>query len=478
MIEAFEDVGEFWLPGNADRKIGGSLFYSPGERPRLRLSGSFRTLREEIQSLEGFNFRTPEKIVLGRTAKSRDVTLYECRDTGGGTVDLEYGRTVEKWMEASVLFRGVHFVREEEILFDSVTVEMAHLDEWGWLFVVAPRDCPFDKQSKLQTLRYRHPPPVEVELSAKWVATLGVSVPGPTFTRLQKVIEVKPRTWLKLVPPTPADLKSFLERVWVWSSLVSLATQKAVFPTRLTGKPSHAVQKAADPHSIGEVEIVYRDRRLVDPIPDLTPPHDMLFVLRDISRDPGLHLRSWEGATQRLQAVLNLYFADLEQQGIHLEPRFLRLVQALEGYHRRVLDGTERPASEHEERVSRILGSVPSEYAEWLKGKLKYANELSLGARLSALCRKHAEVMKCVARDMSWIDTAVGIRNDYSHQKEDSKSYEVAEVLTVSERLKLLLDLCLLSECGFDSQDIRKLVERYWQRHPPILAIDAEKALI
>jgi len=310
------------------------------------------------------------------------------------------------------------------------------------------------------------------------VASLGVSLTGPAFTRPQKVIAINPRTCLELVPPTSADLESFLKRVWIWSSLVSLATQRAVFPTKLTGKPSHAVQEGASPHSIGKVEIVYRDRRLVTPIPDLTPPHDMLFGLRDISHDPGLHLRSWEGATQTLKPVLNLYFADLEQQGIHLEPRFLRLVQALEGYHRRVFGGTERPVSEHEERVSRILGSVPSEYAEWLEGKLKYANELSLGARLSALCRKHAEVMKCVARDMSWIDTAVGIRNDYSHQKEDSKSYEVAEVLTVSERLKLLLDLCLLSECGFDSQDIRKLVERYWQRHPPILAIDAEKALI
>jgi len=51
-----------------------------------------------------------------------------------------------------------------------------------------------------------------------------------------------------------------------------------------------------------------------------------------------------------------------------------------------------------------------------------------------------------VTRDMSWIDAASGIRNAYSHQKQDAKEYEVHEVLTGSERLKPLLDLCLLSE--------------------------------
>jgi hypothetical protein len=478
MIEAFEDVGEFWLPGKEKAKKGGTLLYSPGEWPKLRLSGSFKSLKEEIQSFGAFQSRTPEKIVLGRTAKAGDVTLYECRDTGGSTVDLEYGGTTEKWMEAHVLFKGARFESEDSIRFVSITVELAHLDEWAWLFAVNPRECPYDPDNKMRTLRYGSPPPVDVKLSEDWVASLGIDLKGPAFTRPQKRLEVESRTWLKLIPPAPSDLESFLKILWVWSSLVSLATQRAVFPIRLAGKLSRAVQEAADPHSIGEVEIVYRDRRLVTPIPDLTPPHDMLFGLRDISHDPGLHLRSWEEAIQRLQPVLNLYFADLEQQGIHLEPRFLRLIQALEGYHRRALGGTERPEGEHEERLKAILASVPCEYTGWLEGKLKYSNELSLGARLSALCKRHMDMMKRVTRDMSWIDTAVGIRNDYAHQKEDLKNYEVPEVLTVSERLKLLLDLCLLSECGFDSQKIRKLVERYWQRHPPILAIDAEKAMI
>jgi hypothetical protein len=478
MIEAFEDVGEFWLPEKKDQKVGGALLYSPGERPKLRLAGSFKSLREELQSFGSFKLRAPETIVLGQTAKSRNVTLYECRDAGGGTVDLEYGGAVEKWMEASVLFKGAHFRREEEIRFDSVAVEMAHLHEWAWMFVVDPRDCTYDRESRVQTLRYQHPSSVEVGLSDGWLTTLEVALSGPHFTRPQRTLAVKPQTRLKLVPPAPASLDSFLERIWIWSSFVSLATQEAVFPTRLTGRPTRTFEEGRDDYSGSDVEIVYRDRRLLTPIRELVPPHDMLFGLRDIAPDPSAPLRSWEDAARKLRPVLHLYFADLEQQGIHLEPRFLRLIQALEGYHRRVLGGTERPAAEHDERVEAILASVPREHAGWLRGKLKYANELSLGARLSALCRRHTEIMKHVASDMSWIDVAVGIRNDYSHQKQDAKEYEVHEVLTVSERLKLLLDLCLLSECGLDSQDIQKLVDRYWQRHPPILAIDAEKAMI
>lgn len=478
MIEAFEDVGEFWLPGKEKAKKGGTLLYSPGERPKLRLSGSFKSVREEIQSFGAFKFRAPEKIVLGRTARAGNVTLYESRDTGGKTVDLEYGGTIEKWMEASVLFRGVHFENEGSIRFDSVTAELAHLDEWAWLFVVDPRECPYDRDSRMQTLRYRHPASVEVKFSEDWVASLGVSLTGPVFTRPQKGLEVETRTWLRLVSPAARDLESFLKKLWVWSSFVSLATQQPVFPTRLTGKPSSQGEEAASSCPTGSVEIAYRDRRLEAPIPDLSPPHDMLFSLRDISRDPSFYIRSWEDATEALRPVLNLYFADLEQEGVHLEPRFLRLIQALEGYHRRVLEGIGLSETEHEERVQQILCSVPRECVKWLKGKLKHSNEPNLGARLSALCKRHMEMMKRVAPDKSWIDTAVGIRNDYSHQKQDSKNYEVPEVLTVSERLKLLLDLCLLSECGFSFAEAQKLVSRHWESHPPILAIDAEKALI
>jgi hypothetical protein len=105
MIESFEDTGQFWLPDDSPNKVGGTVSYSPGERPKLVLGGSFRSLREEIQSIGQFKAST-EKIVLGRTSRAGSITLYECWGAGG-TVDIEYGGATEKHFEASLKARAV-----------------------------------------------------------------------------------------------------------------------------------------------------------------------------------------------------------------------------------------------------------------------------------------------------------------------------------------------------------------------------------
>ena len=477
MIELFEDTGEFWLPDNPSVKVGGTVSYSPGERPKLRLTGSFRSLEEEIQSIARIEASTPEKIILGRTAQARNITLYECRDAGK-TVDIEYGGTTEKWMEASALFRGAHFATEEDIQFKKITVELSHLDEWANLFVVDPREYVHDPKSRTRTIIYRIPEPLEIELKDHWRIRLGLEVTGPEFRHPQKGIHVASKTCLELFAPMSRTFEQFVRKLWTISTFISLATQQPVFPLRFTGRVCTPSGEEASDVSGASVDVMYYVPELKRPSKELVPPHDMLFVLADVLGDPGCHIRSWQDAIQAVRPVLNLYFAELSQLRIHLEPRFLRLIQALEGYHRRRIGRTELPEKQHENRVQEILEAVPEKYRGWLGGKLRNSNEPNLQTRLSDICKRYKSVMNRISRNRSWIETAVGIRNDLAHQKEDSTQYEVAEILTVSERLKLLLDLCLLTEAGFAPTDIELLINRYWQRDPPLLARDSKRMML
>ena len=476
MLECFEDTGEFWLPDAPTNKVGGTLSSSPGSRPTLTLAGSFRTLKEELDQVAELGLAPSPPIILGRTGKARDVTLYKCRELGG-TVDLEYGGSTNKQIEAFALFKGVHFETEEEIQFREVTVQLSHLNEWANLFSLDSDHSKYDSATRTHTIAYRIPEPISTVLDDQWKITLGLEVHRPRVSRVQTNINVETKTCLTLTSPKPCPFISCLEKLQIFSTFIRLATQQPVYPLYLRGRIYRPGCKDGNLSS-DSVEIIYYVPNLVRPSKELFPPYDMLFVLGEIRDNLAFHVNSWQTAANALQPVLNLYFAQLNQAHMYPQHRFLSLIQAVEGYHRRRLDITELPQEDHENRIQEILSSVPRQHEGWLKRKLKYSNEPSLHRRLSDLCRMYHGIMKRISKGNSWIQTAVDIRNDLSHQKEDSKSFSVDEVLTVSERLKLLMDLCLLAEAGFSSADIERLIERYWRRNPPLLAIAAKRMML
>jgi hypothetical protein len=69
----------------------------------------------------------------------------------------------------------------------------------------------------------------------------------------------------------------------------------------------------------------------------------------------------------------------------YLDLNFLTLVQAVEAYHRRANDETDKPPGEHAARMKAILDATPAEHRDWLEEKLRYSNELSLRRRLKLL---------------------------------------------------------------------------------------------
>jgi hypothetical protein len=210
----------------------------------------------------------------------------------------------------------------------------------------------------------------------------------------------------------------------------------------------------------------------------LFPPYDMLFVLADIRQNLASHLKCWEEAADSIRPVLALYFAQLRESRIYLENRFLSLIQAVEAYHRRRLSKPELLEEKHKARVQEILNAVPVHYRRWLEAHLERSNEPKLPKRLSDICKRYGTIMRQVSKKRSWIDTAVEIRNALVHQKEDARQFEIDEIITISERLKLLLDLCLLTEAGFAATDIELLINRYWRRNPPLLAIDSKRMML
>ena len=79
---------------------------------------------------------------------------------------------------------------------------------------------------------------------------------------------------------------------------------------------------------------------------------------------------------------MDLYFTALYGKILHLEVKFLLLVQGLEALHRRESNGTEFDRQEFEQLCEIVINSAPQSKQEFLRGRLHYANEISLRKRL------------------------------------------------------------------------------------------------
>ena len=461
MLEEHELTGEWWLPGDPATHFGGTLSCKPGLRPRLRLAGSFVKLADF-----GREF-TPD-VVLGRTAQAGPVALLHCR-AAGGTRNLEQGGATESFLEAWALVAGLHCSQEDQVLLTKFTVELSHIDEWADLFRISftyPRQR---KKTAPYEVTYVHPPPVEAALEDGASLKIGVDIKGPQVSRPQRGIHVETTTVLTFEPASPISLSGALKRLRVLGNLLCLATQERIFTLRLSAVAAeHPMTVAPDE---GKIEILLFTPDIHEPERQLRPPHDMLFVLSDIADRLGPHLDRWFLAAEEIEEIFDLYFATRYQPGMYLQHRFLSLTQALEGYHRLRMDRTEMPAEDHARRMEVVLPSVPAEHRPWLERVLEHSNEANLATRLSDMCNEYRPIMDRVDRKRQWIEDAVRIRNYLSHGKSGEKPYDVRGLLRVTGRLRVLVELGLMSELGFSLADLEGLVERYWRARPPLLAL-------
>ena len=141
-------------------------------------------------------------------------------------------------------------------------------------------------------------------------------------------------------------------------------------------------------------------------------------------------------------------------------------MQALEAYHRRTTSNEELTKCQHEVRITKILGTVPSEYRDWLQNKLIFSNEPSLRRRLSNLYDIFSLTLKSLnINKKSLIHKVVTTRNDLTHYdvKPKKNSPKRKELFVISQKLRIIVEMCLMKEIGFNMEEINNLVCKHYK---------------
>ena len=445
MIEEFEYKGIWWLPDKPEKQISGTLRFTPNEGGVLELMSSFKDIQVE-----------PE-IILGVSSNGKNITLQKCFDT---KTNFNFPGFLTSSFYANVIFIGAHFQKLEDIKFKSISIHYSHLDEWVNIsgFNIKPPG-----EEKELIIKYKLPEPIKADVSnvLKVLINIRATESSPSF--VQKEATIKQETEIKIETSEDKSFEDYRRIMYHIQNFLTLGITEPVHPLAIAGLTGVNKEMIEDKVHYPPVEIFYR---LSDIPKSHKPlhPFDMLFTFKDISNSFESFLRNWFEKEDLLEPVYNLYFGTLYNPRMYLEHRFLSLIQAIESFHQRTYGGEYSSDEDYKVVYDALVNSIPEGVRSGLKDRLKeylkYGNEFSLRKRLKEIFDKNQEILDGhIGNKKAFIEKVVDTRNYQTHHDEERKERAASgeDLYRLIQKLKMLLEICLLTELGFTSEKIKAL---------------------
>lgn len=449
MNEEFEYTGVWWLPSNRETKIPGILKFDQSEGAILELDGCFT---DDPEMDELFN----PAIVNGVSSTGVNITLHRCL---GKHLTIRGGGFSHSKLYAHEVFEGVHFERREDIKFRCLFVDYSHLDTWLGIsgFDIVP-----NKHDEIW-IKYKTPDSIPVFISSDLVLFIVFLTSYSPFALTEAYLRQKVK--IMIAPAQEQSFEELQKIVRRIQDFLTLANIEPVYPLSIEGETELKKEIVGDKTVYPKVKIFYQLPKVHGAVVE-TGRFRALFAFKDISDKFQYFLQNWFRKAEELEPVYQLYFGLIYNPHMYLEQKFSCLVEALEAYHRRIMQNYELPMDKHNERICKILDAVPQEYKTWLERKLEYSNEPILRRRLRELLNNHSVTVPNFIRNReSFIDKVVITRNYLIHHdpRLEAKAAKKEKLHYITRRLQLLVDLCLLKELGFSSDEVQGFVPTKYQ---------------
>jgi hypothetical protein len=108
--------------------------------------------------------------------------------------------------------------------------------------------------------------------------------------------------------------------------------------------------------------------------------------------------------------------------------------------------------------------AIPKDIRDVYKQRLRYMNEYSLRKRLNQILDMLGDITTTIIPDTKgFTDSVVRTRNyltHYSEENADNVDVSGQNLYVLGQKLRSLLELCLLHEIGFSQTQLQKVAER------------------
>lgn len=338
-------VGQWWLPDQPDRRVGGVLDIDLDTGLRLELT----------DRLVGDGHRPEMAPILHGHADGRQVTLLECQPANGGTMTLAQVITTTQVFRTGVALIGVHLSDESDAVFNGLDTAVTGLTPWAAQSSIAAQIIyEPDTGDRYQRVDVRRVPPVEVSVTEPAPMTMNLRwhavTNGPNSDLRSRVYRVEEQVLLRLQAPQPLPWDAFNPFTTAVQDLMTVATQT---PCRVT---SQELLIGTDDRPY-KVDLYFRRSDGPAKREDRFNESDMVFTLADV--DFTTVIPRWFALRERLGLPLAVLLGmDYQPDGYH-ENRLFNAAAAAEGFHAALFpEATSWPSDVHaaiKKRVSRAL---------------------------------------------------------------------------------------------------------------------------
>ncbi len=443
--ENFTTFGYWWLPENPDHQLPGMLKYEVGEPIKLEMLGAFN---EEWHkgNLAG-NIETP---ILGIDSKGRAFTLFHCHYS----MTLHFPGCPTTLLTSQLAFDGVHFNNLEEAVFNNISVYFSYLYEWFEPPTKQLRYTFIDDKIHSISISYMPIPKIAVDIENNILIEVGVHANIPTVPARE--VSFSEAVFLVISKGEKCGFYDLIKIIYQVKSFFKLAMQKRISILKLSGQTEKANYTTDSGEKRYEEVKIYHYG--IEKSSEAVKIEDILFSYKDIeSRFPKI-IRKWLDLYEKIEPVLNIHSVLMERE-TYIEHAFLDITQALETFHRQLRNNQEICDYQHQDRMEKILGSVPIEYKDWLQKKLTYSNEPTLNKRLKELFKEFFELF---GNKKEFVRRVTLTRNNLTHPKIQKEQGCLSGIYLrlATEKLKLLLIVMLMKTVGFEETEIIELIRK------------------
>jgi hypothetical protein len=435
-----EDVfalhGLWWLPADAETRIGGTLDFHSDGGGTLRLHGGLRGEAALARS----------EIVFGETDRG-PVTLTDALQTGHHARGEQRNVTSETW-RCHTLVIGRHwaegdltpiaFARLETILLPWWTAKSRPHHEW-------------DTDGRGEILRVDLPSSLRADIAGG-----KLSIDWLSASRLgQMEAQIDAAPGLAYEPSQPVTVANLWRELITPSLfLTTFATGQADGIARLTVQEDLAeVSSPAD---------VRFSRWWGTPLSSSPDWWSFLLPFEDFEARFDELCRLWFDLHASIRTSLQEFFSVSFTPSMYLEDSFNRTVRSLELFHRARMGGQLMSDVDYRDLLDRVKGAVTRDQWQVASMRLNYGNEPTQKQRLEELVmRAGSPIAPLIESFRKFPRRVVDRRNQLTHGSEGKPpSMTDLHMAWASDCLAVVFHAVLLRELGFDEDATEALVTR------------------
>lgn len=441
MIEEFTFHGQWFLPENTSNAIAGTLTFNTKEDAELTLFG---TLYEQRT-----NRMHEPPVILGRTTTGQFVTLYK---------PFEYQSKMQNGVMSSVysvlyILINSHYYAEGALKFVKVEARFKGIDDWIRKYGFAVYNN-FDT-NEVQ-IHYKRPEDILVQINANVSANIRFSHSFP-WTGSVNEVNISQQAYLQLTFLEPVSFNDMMDLLMSFQNFLTLGTFEPAYPLSISVYTPDAQNAEEEICS----ELVYKPGFSYVP---KTGRGVFLFYYGDIETNFPDIIRKWFTLQLSIEPVIDLLLNSFYSRNLGFDVRFLQIAQAIETFHRRVLDKKPFDETEFKTWAKNLVESVDEKYKEMLRGKLSFSNEQPLHARIEECVNKlPIDTIKQIVGDKTkFIRDIKNTRNYLTHYSPrlELKALKGDDLFKMRDRLRIVLIATVLLETGFQLEQIEKVIRK------------------